>query len=151
MLNAANKSEAALGHCALYGDLSGALSVIGDLYKCQIYALCRWLNARRGAEFIPASILSKQPSAELLARLEDGAEALPPYKMLDPILKAHIDDARDDAELISLGFAPELIARVLKACRKAEFKRQQSPPALHLSAHAFGQRGYMPIAVTDDI
>jgi NAD+ synthase (glutamine-hydrolysing) len=147
VLNAGNKSEAAMGYCALYGDLSGALSVIGDLYKFQVYDLCRWINAQRGFRVIPQSVLDKRPSAELLAVQENG-EPVWPYTVLDPILKAHIDDMQDINGLISLGFAPEIAGEVIKTYRKAEFKRQQSPPALYLSRHAFGQRGYWPIATT---
>ncbi len=147
LLNTGNKSEAAVGYSTLYGDSGGALCVIGDLYKYQVYRLSEWLNQKHGRALIPQAIIDKEPSAELRPGQKDS-DSLPPYEVLDEILSAYIDGGRDINGLLSLGFAPETVRRVLNMYRKAEFKRRQSPPALHLTRHAFGQFGYMPVATT---
>lgn len=149
LLNTGNKSEAAMGYCTLYGDLSGALCVIGDLYKFQVYDLSNWINSRSGKELIPQAIIDKEPSAELRPDQKDS-DSLPPYTLLDAILKAHIDDGQDYASLVDNGFDEETVKKALRLLRRAWFKRRQAPPALHISRHAFGQCGYMPIATTLD-
>lgn len=149
LMSTGNKSEAAVGYSTLYGDLSGALCVIGDLYKFQVYELANWINRRSGKEIIPQAIIDKEPSAELRPGQKDS-DSLPPYDVLDAILQAYVDSEQDYASLIDSGFDPETVTRVLRLFRRAGFKRRQSPPALHVSRHAFGQRGYMPIATTVD-
>lgn len=149
LMNTGNKSEAAVGYATLYGDLSGALCVIGDLYKFQVYELAKWINAQSGKDLIPGSIINKEPSAELKPGQKDS-DSLPPYETLDAILQAHIDEGRDYEKLLNDGFDKETVIKVLRMIRRAGFKRRQAPPALYISSHAFGQCGYMPIATTVD-
>ena len=145
VLNTGNKSEAAVGYCTLYGDTVGGLGPIGDLYKRQVYALCRWLNARK-PETIPEAILTKAPSAELRPGQKDS-DSLPPYEELDPLLHDIIENSHNDAELADIGYAPETVSRVRILMRRAEFKRRQVPPVLHLSKRGFGGGWRFPIAV----
>lgn len=145
LLNTGNKSELAVGYCTLYGDMNGGLSVLSDMYKTEVYALCRWLNEIHfGAEIIPESILTKAPSAELRPDQKDS-DSLPEYDVLDPILQKYIEEQRSAAEIISLGFDPETVQKVVRLTDMAEFKRRQSPPGLRLSAKAFGIGRRLPI------
>ncbi|MDL2306445.1 NAD+ synthase [Desulfovibrio sp. OttesenSCG-928-C06] len=147
LLNTGNKSEAAVGYSTLYGDSCGALGVIADLYKQQVYALSEWINKRKGFDLIPRAIIDKAPSAELRPDQKDS-DSLPDYPVLDALLRAHLGDKCDREELIERGFDIALVDRVLRLLRGAEFKRQQNPPALHVSTHAFGHGGRMPIATS---
>lgn len=150
LMNTGNKSEAAVGYATLYGDLSGALCVIGDLYKHQVYELSNWINRQAGREVIPEAIIHKAPSAELKPGQKDS-DSLPEYDILDAILKAYIDEGQDlESIAASLGCDQEVVKKVLRLYRRANFKRFQAPPALYVSGHAFGQFGYMPIATTID-
>lgn len=147
LLNTGNKSEAAMGYCTLYGDSAGALGVISDLYKTEVYALAEWLNRQRGREVIPRAIIEKAPSAELRPGQKDS-DSLPEYPLLDAILRACLDEGCDEAELAGRGFDPAVAQKVLRLFRKAEFKRRQSPPGLYVSGHALGQGGHRPIAAS---
>lgn len=149
LMNTSNKSEAAMGYGTLYGDLSGALCVIGDLYKAQVYELSNWINAQAGRALIPKSIINKEPSAELRPNQKDS-DSLPPYEKLDPILRAYLDEEQDLPSLVASGFDENTVKKALRLMRRSTFKRQQTPPALYVSRHAFGQFGYMPIATTLD-
>ena len=142
LLNTSNKSEAAVGYGTLYGDMCGGLAVIADLYKTQVYSLCRWIN--REQEIIPAQILEKEPSAELRPGQKDS-DSLPPYEVLDRILLQYIEFRKGPAELISMGFEPSLVNRVLKLVNTNEYKRQQTPPVLRISPKAFGKGRRMPV------
>jgi NAD+ synthase (glutamine-hydrolysing) len=126
VLNTGNKSEGSVGYCTLYGDSCGALAVIGDLYKREVYAVCRRLNERKGREYIPELILTRAPSAELYPGQKDE-DALPPYPVLDPLLYAHLEQGLDEAGLVAAGYAPDLVSKVLGMIRASEFKRRQSP------------------------
>ena len=145
VLNTGNKSEEAVGYCTLYGDTVGGLAPIGDLYKHQVYALCRWYNSRHTAG-IPEAILEKAPSAELRPDQKDS-DSLPPYDVLDPLLYEIVENGLDRNALADIGYAGELTDRVLALVRGAEFKRHQAPPALKLTARGFGKGWRMPIAV----
>ena len=149
LMSTGNKSESAMGYSTLYGDLSGALCVIGDLYKFQVYELSNWINSQSGKEVIPQAIIDKEPSAELRPDQKDS-DSLPPYAVLDAILKAHIDGGEDYASLVDNGFDEATVKQALRLLRRSAFKRRQAPPALYVSRHAFGQCGYMPIATTLD-
>jgi NAD+ synthase (glutamine-hydrolysing) len=147
LLNTGNKSEAAVGYGTLYGDMTGGLSPIGDLYKRQVYSLCRWYNTiKPGA--IPESILAKAPSAELRSE-QDNSNALPPYEKLDSLLYDVIENGCGDAELAATGYSHELVSLVRSLMRQAEFKRRQAPPILHLSNRGFGGDWRFPVAATD--
>ncbi|MDR1241545.1 MAG: NAD+ synthase [Deltaproteobacteria bacterium] len=147
LLNTGNKSEAALGHCTLYGDSAGAVGVIADLYKTQVCELAGWLNQTRGFELIPPEIPGKPPSAELHNGQEDMA-AFPEYKVLDALLSAYLEDGNDEAELVERGFEAQTVKQVLRALRLSEFKRRQAPPVLRINTHSFGQSGHIPIATS---
>lgn len=145
LLGTGNKSEAAVGYSTLYGDTCGALEVIGDLYKTQVYSLARWVNASRGREVIPEGIITRAPSAELRPDQTDQ-DSLPPYEELDRILFDHIEQGMGLATLIEVGHAPETARRVLALVQGAEFKRAQMAPSLRVSSKVFGLEWKMPIA-----
>ena len=145
VLTTGNKSEMAVGYCTLYGDMVGALAVIGDLVKTRVYAVCRWLN--RADEVIPEAILKKPPSAELRPDQKD-TDSLPPYEVLDPILEAYVERyevperiARDH------GFPLELVQQVVRLVERSEYKRQQAAPVLKVTPKSFGMGRRFPIAV----
>lgn len=144
VLSTGNKSELAVGYCTLYGDMSGALAPLGDLYKTEVYALAAAIN--RQAPRIPTAIIEKPPSAELRPDQKDS-DSLPDYAILDPILRGLIEERQTAAELIAANIAPApVIHRVVSLMQRAEFKRQQAPPALRVSPSAFGSGWRMAIA-----
>ncbi len=142
LLNTSNKSEAAVGYGTLYGDMCGGLSVIGDLYKTEVYALCRHLNAIRPV--IPENILTKAPSAELRPDQKDS-DSLPPYEELDAVLHAYIERRKGPREIIAEGHDEALVRRALRLVNRNEYKRHQTPPILRVSPKAFGMGRRMPI------
>ncbi len=142
LLNTSNKSEAAVGYGTLYGDMCGGLSVIGDVYKMEVYELCGYIN--RNGEVIPQHILDKAPSAELRPDQKDS-DSLPEYKVLDPILYQYIEHRKGPVEIIEMGFDKALVNRILRLVNINEFKRYQTPPTLRVSAKAFGMGRRMPI------
>jgi NAD+ synthase/NAD+ synthase (glutamine-hydrolysing) len=143
LLTTGNKSELAVGYCTLYGDMSGGLAVIADVPKTRVYRVASWLN--RDGEIIPASVLTKPPSAELRENQTDQ-DALPPYDVLDDILERHIERYQSADEIVAAGFDPSVVRRVLDLVRTAEFKRRQAAPGLRISERAFGTGWRMPIA-----
>lgn len=145
LLATGNKSEAAVGYGTLYGDLCGGLAPIGDLYKQQVYALCRLYNAAQPEAAIPEDILTKAPSAELRPGQKD-CDSLPPYDILDPLLKDILEHKDEYSRLVEKGHDPLISRELLNMVRKAEFKRHQSPPALKLSACCFSSCWHYPIA-----
>lgn len=142
LLNTSNKSEAAVGYGTLYGDMCGGISVIGDVYKTRVYELARYIN--RSKEIIPENILTKAPSAELRPNQKDS-DSLPDYAILDQILESYIEDRKSRKQLLTEGFEPELIERVLLMVNQNEWKRFQTPPILRVSSKAFGLGRRMPI------
>ncbi len=142
LLNTTNKSELAVGYGTLYGDLCGALSVIGDLYKMEAYALAEHLNAKE--DRIPRSIIEKAPSAELKPEQKD-TDTLPPYEELDGILYRYIEGRESSSRIVKAGYDEKTVERVLKAVDTSEFKRYQSPPVLRVSKKAFGIGRRMPL------
>jgi len=142
LLNTSNKSETATGYGTLYGDMAGGLSVIGDLYKTEVYRLAREINSH--AEIIPQAIISKPPSAELKPDQLD-TDSLPPYSQLDPVLYRHIDLEWPADRIIADGFDKELVEKVIRLVRTSEFKRKQTPPILRVSSKAFGTGRRIPI------
>jgi NAD+ synthetase len=145
VLTTGNKSEMAVGYCTLYGDMVGALAVIGDLVKTRVYAICHWLN--RAGEVIPASILEKPPSAELRPGQKD-TDSLPPYEVLDPIVEAYVE-RYETPEIIAAthGFPLELVQQVVRLIERSEYKRQQAAPVLKVTSKSFGMGRRFPIAV----
>ena len=142
LLNTSNKSEAAVGYGTLYGDMAGSLSVIGDLYKTQVYRLANYLN--RNGEIIPEHTIIKPPSAELRPDQKDS-DSLPDYELLDAILFQYLENGKSAAQITALGFDEALVQRVLGLVNRAEFKRFQAPPALRVSGKAFGAGRVMPL------
>lgn len=142
LLNTSNKSEAAVGYSTLYGDMCGGLSVIGDVYKTEVYEIARWINRER--EIIPEYIITKPPSAELRPDQKD-TDSLPPYDVLDPLLFQYIEERKGPQELIAAGFDKALVDKVLKLVNTTEYKRHQTPPILRVSPKAFGMGRRMPI------
>jgi len=142
LLNTSNKSEAATGYGTLYGDMAGGLSVIGDVYKTEVYRLAREINSN--SEIIPTAIISKPPSAELKPGQLD-TDSLPPYSILDPILFRYIDLEWSADRIIEEGNDPALVEKIIRLVRISEFKRKQTPPILRVSSKAFGSGRRMPI------
>jgi NAD+ synthetase len=144
LLTTGNKSEISVGYCTIYGDMCGALAVIGDLYKTEVFRLARWVN--RGGRVIPENTLLKPPSAELRPGQTDQ-DSLPPYDVLDEILAELLERRRSPGELAREGrFDPAVVSRVADLVRAAEFKRRQSAPVLKITGQAFGVGWRMPIA-----
>jgi len=145
VLTTGNKSEMAVGYCTLYGDMVGALAVIGDLVKTRVYAVCRWLNRER--EVIPEPILTKPPSAELRPDQRD-TDSLPPYEVLDPILEGYVEGYESPEEISQKnGFPLDLVKQVVRLVERSEYKRQQAAPVLKVTAKSFGTGRRFPIAV----
>lgn len=142
LLNTSNKSELATGYGTLYGDMAGGLGVLGDLYKLQVYALCRYIN--RDKEIIPENILTKAPSAELRPGQKDS-DSLPDYTILDPILYQYIERHQGPKDIIAQGFDPALVTRILKLVNTNEYKRNQFCPIIRVSPKAFGVGRRVPI------
>jgi NAD+ synthetase len=145
VLTTGNKSEMAVGYCTLYGDMVGALAVIGDLVKTRVYAVCRWLN--RDGEVIPHAILEKPPSAELRPDQKD-TDSLPPYEVLDPILEAYVERYETPEQIaLANGFPLTLVQQVVRLVERSEYKRQQAAPVLKVTSKSFGMGRRFPIAV----
>jgi NAD+ synthase (glutamine-hydrolysing) len=142
LLNTTNKSEMAVGYGTLYGDLAGGISVIGDVYKTEIFELARYINKEK--EIIPEHTISKPPSAELRPDQKDS-DSLPDYDVLDPILKLYIEERKSPDEIIEMGYEDTLVNRILKMVNRNEFKRHQTAPVLRVSPKAFGMGRRMPI------
>ena len=160
LLTTGNKSEISVGYCTLYGDTNGGLGLIGDLYKTEVFELCRHLNAEAGRELIPLAIIDKEPSAELAPDQRDS-DSLPPYPVLDVILKQLIEGGRLGREerdatrqayaaLLARPDGPALVAKIRSMIARNEYKRRQAPPILRLRARAFGSGRQMPIAAKHD-
>jgi NAD+ synthase (glutamine-hydrolysing) len=156
LLTTGNKSEISVGYCTLYGDTNGGLGLIGDLYKTEVYALARHINADAQRELIPEAVLVKPPSAELAPGQQD-TDSLPPYAVLDEILKWHIEGARlpqaeSDAatefvaRLSDTDHGTKMVERILGMVARNEYKRRQAPPIIRVRSRAFGSGRQMPIA-----
>ena len=138
VLNTGNKSEYAVGYCTLYGDMNGALGVISDLYKSEVYALAEWMNEYYyEREVIPMATLTKAPSAELRPDQKDS-DSLPDYLTLDSILRAYLEHEKEVMEITNMGFDVGLVKDILNRVDISEFKRYQSAPGLKISKIAFG-------------
>ncbi|MGK2861829.1 MAG: NAD+ synthase [Chitinophagaceae bacterium] len=142
LLNTSNKSELATGYGTLYGDMAGGLGVLGDVYKMQVFALARYFN--REKEIIPSNIITKPPSAELRPNQKDS-DSLPDYDTLDRLLYEYIELRNGPKEIISKGYDPALVSRVLKLVNTNEYKRNQFCPIIRISFKAFGVGRRMPI------
>lgn len=141
-LSTGNKSEIAMGYCTLYGDTASGYAPIKDLYKTEIFKLCKWLNGDR--ERIPNSIINRPPSAELKDNQKD-ADSLPPYPLIDVILKLYLEENKTRNEIYDLTKAGHLIDQVLALLKRAEYKRRQMPPGTKITKHAFGRDHRWPL------
>ena len=149
VLTTGNKSEMAVGYCTLYGDMVGALAVIGDLVKTRVYSVCYWLN--RDREVIPLPILEKPPSAELCPGQKD-TDSLPPYEVLDPILEAYVERYETPEQIAeAYGFSLSLVQQVVHLVERSEYKRQQAAPVLKVTPKSFGMGRRFPIAVKVEV
>jgi NAD+ synthase (glutamine-hydrolysing) len=142
LLNTSNKSELSTGYGTLYGDMAGGLSVLGDVYKGQVYALARYIN--RNTQVIPANILEKAPSAELRPGQKDS-DSLPDYDILDKILYQYIERRQGPKEIVAMGIDEALLGRVLRLVNSNEYKRNQFCPIIRVSCKAFGVGRRVPI------
>lgn len=147
LLNTSNKSELATGYGTLYGDMAGGLSVLGDVYKMQVYALAKYINEKKlkaGGQVIPVNIITKVPSAELRPNQKDS-DSLPEYPILDKVLYEYIELRKGPKEIKEQGFNPALVDRILKLVNTNEYKRKQFCPILRISCKAFGVGRRMPV------
>ena len=138
-----------MGYCTLYGDTNGALSPIGDIFKTEVYSLCKRINERSMAaaekEVIPKAIIDKAPSAELKPDQKDQ-DSLPPYEVLDEILRLLLCENLSPAEIIKKGWKKDLVGSIARTVARSEWKRRQCPPVLRVSDQAFGIWRNMPLA-----
>jgi len=151
VLTSGNKSEIATGYATLYGDMAGGFSVISDIYKSMVYELAWYRNeievskdSNTNRKIIPDSIIDKEPSAELSEGQKD-TDTLPPYDVLDPILKEYIDRDRSVEDIIQMGFDRDVVRLVVDLVRKNEFKRRQAPPGVKITRRSFGSGWRMPL------
>ena len=151
VLTTGNKSEMSVGYATLYGDMCGGYSVLKDVYKTTVFALCRWRNAHRpegclapAGEMIPSRVIDKPPTAELRADQKDE-DSLPPYHVLDSILDGLVEQDLSPRELVAQGFEPETVRRVSNLLDLAEYKRRQAPPGVKITRKAFGRDRRYPI------
>ena len=144
VLTTGNKSEVAVGYYTLYGDSVGGYAVIKDVFKTTVYDLCRYYNRRVGREVISEAVITKPPSAELRPDQRDD-QSLPPYEVLDPILRLYVEDDRTTAEIIDLGHDPATVKRVTRLVDVMEYKRRQSPLGVRLTTKGFGRDRRLPI------
>ena len=143
VLTTGNKSELAVGYCTLYGDMCGGLAVISDIPKTMVYGIAEYINRRK--EIIPIDTIEKPPSAELRPGQKDQ-DSLPPYDILDGILKAYVEESRDIGDIIGRGFDEKLVKDIIKKVDRNEYKRKQAAPGLKVTSKAFGTGRRMPLA-----
>lgn len=143
VLNTGNKSESAVGYCTLYGDTCGALATLADVYKTEVYAISHWIN--RDREVIPVATITKPPSAELRPNQKDQ-DSLPPYEVLDALLRSYVEENLSVKDIIARGFSPALVEEIIRKVAQSEYKRRQAPPGLRVSARPFGSGRCVPIA-----
>jgi NAD+ synthetase len=146
LLSTGNKSELAVGYCTLYGDTNGGLAVLGDVLKTEVWQIARHINETGGREIIPNKIIDKKPSAELAPNQFDQ-DSLPPYELMDPILKLYFEQKAAPAQIIAAGNDAELVYSILNKVEHPanEFKRRQLPPTLIISKNAIGVGRRRPI------
>ncbi len=144
VLTTGNKSEMSVGYATLYGDMAGGFAVIKDVFKTMVYRIARHVNERAGREIIPERVFEKPPSAELREDQKDEDD-LPPYSILDQILKAYIEEDKSYHEILAEGFDEELVKKVIRMVDRNEYKRRQAPPGIKITPRAFGKDRRLPI------
>lgn len=145
VLTTGNKSELAVGYATIYGDMAGGYAVLKDVNKTLVYDLCRYRNERDGISVIPDAVLTKPPSAELRIDQTDQ-DSLPPYDVLDPILKAYVEDDRSFEDIVEAGFDEQTVRDIIILVDRNEYKRRQAPPGIKITTRNFGRDRRMPIA-----
>jgi len=148
VLTTGNKSEMSVGYATLYGDMAGGFAVIKDVPKTLVYDICKWRNSAKASAVIPDRVLWKEPTAELKYNQKDS-DTLPPYPVLDPILRAYVEDELSFGEILKLGHeigcTEDVIKKVITMVDRSEYKRRQSPPGVKITARAFGRDRRFPI------
>jgi NAD+ synthase (glutamine-hydrolysing) len=144
VLTTGNKSEMATGYSTLYGDMAGGFAVLKDVLKTLVYELCTYRNSLGSRPLIPQAVLDKPPSAELRPDQKD-ADSLPPYEVLDPILKAYVEDDRSFSEILAMGFESAGVEHIMRLVDRSEYKRRQAPPGVKITTRAFGRDRRLPI------
>ena len=144
VLTTGNKSEFSVGYCTLYGDTAGGFAVLKDVPKTLVFRLCRWRNAQVPTSLIPESILTRPPSAELKPDQTDQ-DTLPPYEVLDEIIRLYVEEDRPVQEILDRGLDPAVVRRVIRLIDRTEYKRRQTPPGIKITHKAFGRDRRMPI------
>ncbi len=144
VLTTGNKSEMSVGYATLYGDMAGGFAVIKDVPKTLVYDICQWRNSAGSGAVIPERVLWKEPTAELRPDQKD-TDTLPPYPVLDPILKAYIEDEKSFRDILKIGCELECTRKVIRMVDRSEYKRRQAPPGIKITARAFGRDRRFPI------
>lgn len=144
VLTTGNKSEMSVGYATLYGDMAGGFAVIKDVPKTMVYELCRWRNEKTEGLIIPERVLAKEPSAELKPDQKDS-DTLPPYNILDPMLKAYVEGEKTFDEMLAMGCEVKNIEKIIEMVERSEYKRRQSPPGIKITQRAFGRDRRFPI------
>jgi len=144
VLTTGNKSELSTGYCTLYGDMAGGFSVIKDCPKTLVYQLANYKNKKERTEIIPARIIEKEPSAELRPNQKD-IDTLPPYKLLDPILQAYVEEDKEMDNVVALGYSKDVVRDVIEKVDRNEYKRRQAPPGVKITHRALGKDRRLPI------
>ncbi len=144
VLTTGNKSEMSAGYATLYGDMAGGFAVIKDVPKTMVYDICRCINRLAGTMIIPKRVMTKAPTAELRPNQKDS-DSLPEYDILDPILKAYVEDDREFGEMVKMGFDRRTVERVIRLVDKSEYKRRQAPPGVKITPRGLGKDRRFPI------
>jgi NAD+ synthase (glutamine-hydrolysing) len=144
VLSTGNKSEISTGYCTLYGDMAGGFAVLKDVMKTTVFRLSEHCNRAAGRIRIPQAVIDKPPSAELRPNQLD-VDSLPPYDVLDPILKAYVEEDRSYQEMLDLGFDGAIVQRIVRLVDVNEYKRRQAAPGVKITPRAFGRDRRMPI------
>jgi NAD+ synthase (glutamine-hydrolysing) len=144
VLTTGNKSEMATGYSTLYGDMAGGFAVIKDVPKTLVYQLAEYRNAKGPEPVIPASVIAKEPSAELRPNQRD-VDSLPPYGILDQILEYYVEEDRSFEEIVGMGYDEAIVKRVISMVDGSEYKRRQAPPGIKITPRAFGRDRRLPI------
>jgi NAD+ synthase (glutamine-hydrolysing) len=144
VLTTGNKSEMSVGYATLYGDMAGGFAVLKDVYKGWVYRLVEWRDERAGGSLVPPDIVTRPPSAELRHEQRDE-DTLPPYDVLDAILRGYVEGDLDAEQLTRLGLPADEVERIIQMVDRAEYKRRQTPPGIKISTRAFGRDRRLPI------
>ena len=144
VLATGNKSEIAVGYCTLYGDMVGGFGTLNDVFKTTVYKLAQYINSKSDRELIPLSTIERAPTAELRPDQKDS-DSLPPYDVLDEILKRYIEEDKSLDQIVADGFDAQIVKDVIRLVDHNEFKRRQSAPGVKITPKAFGRDRRLPI------